>query len=160
MLFSTRSMVSRAIRSTWDTDPPASDPYEIRRSFLQLNPTTRTPVRPREDERFRATSSASLAKAAAFLPGEYAALRNIMVELRSRLGSDWLPDGSVVEVSSTVGAGLWALADAEGLLEPVTMGDGRLKPRDYQFCHAGRSGLELAERLGQSEWAGMMLSIF
>lgn len=130
-----------------------SDPYEIRRSFLQLNPTTRTPSRSKDAERFRATSSAALAKAAAFLPSEYAAVRNIFTELRRRLGDDWVPEGPVVEVSNTVGAGLWAFADSQDLLESVTVGDGRGVERKYEYCHAGRSGLELAERLAHGEFS-------
>lgn len=56
-----------------------------------------------------------------------------------------------MEVTGTVGAGMWALADAHDLLEPVTIGEGRKYGRKYKFCHASRSGLELAERLSESK---------
>lgn len=56
-----------------------------------------------------------------------------------------------MEVTGTVGAGLWALADSQELLEPVVVGDGRSVGRKYEFNHASRSGLELAERLAESE---------
>lgn len=78
-------------------------------------------------------------------------MRNIYTELRRRLGEDWLPDGRILEVTGTVGSGLWAYADANELLEPVTIGDGRDYGREYEFCYASRSGLELAERLAQSK---------
>lgn len=54
-----------------------------------------------------------MAKAAGFLPGEYAAVRNVVEETERRLGFGWLRaerEGEVpvvVEVSGGLGAGLW-----------------------------------------------------
>jgi hypothetical protein len=86
-------------------------------------------------------------------------VRNIYSELRRRLGDDWLPDGRILEVTGSVGAGIWAMADAFELLEPVTIGEGRDYGRKYEFCHASRSGLELAERLAASKPAGFQQRI-
>ena len=58
----------------------------------------------------------AVAQAAGFLPGEYAAVRNVLGELGRRMGKDWWrlgEDGNLVdkpavlEVSGGLGSGLW-----------------------------------------------------
>lgn len=127
------------------------DPREVREHFLQLNPSTSTrstTSRRLEDKRIRNTPASALAKAAAFLPGEYAAVRNVLQEVRQRLGRDqWRLDGKgkeAVEVSGTIGAGIWALAD-------LLSQDGSEETVKYTFANTSRSGTELAGRLFECE---------
>lgn len=53
----------------------------------------------------------AMAKAATILPGDYGVMRNVMGELRGRLGKGWLAGkagaGGVVEVSGGFGPGVW-----------------------------------------------------
>jgi hypothetical protein len=78
-------------------------------------------------------------------------VRNVIEEMERRLGDDWLvkTGGGVVEVSSTLGAGLWAVMDAQGLLEEG--GADEIKPQvgEYQLVHASRYGMELAQKLAK-----------
>ena len=113
------------------------------------------------------------------MPGEYAAVRNVLREMKLRLGDDWLTaltsadgagTGGVVEVSGSLGSGVWALADVLGHLEEELVSDitdepapatteqevirstsaGRLA---YRYVHPGRAGVELAQRLFAREFS-------
>jgi hypothetical protein len=108
-------------------------------------------------EKLQNTPALSLARAAAFLPGEYAVVRNVLEEIGRRVGEDWLEEagGDMVEVTSTLGAGLWAMLDARGLLEEGIEGETGRELGAYHMVHASRYGLELAEKLAQGEyWFG------
>ncbi|KAK4684645.1 3-methyl-2-oxobutanoate hydroxymethyltransferase, partial [Tremellales sp. Uapishka_1] len=124
-----------------------TNPREIRDAFLSLLPPPGSSA-PKPSGRERkaqphSTPEVALAKAAAFLPGQYAAVRNILVELERRLGMDWMGDDGIVEFSGGSGPGLWATLDATGRLgtSPVT------KPVDCHVVHTSRYGLELGTRL-------------
>lgn len=159
----------------------ASDPRDIRTAFLTLNPSTSPSSRrssslsggrarkaSEEEQRQRSSAPAALAKAAAFLPGEYAAVRNVLREMRVRLGDEWLrvdgEEGGVLEVSGSLGSGVWAMADVLGHLEEKVVSEqwdgaegegspegppraGMKEGLGYQFVHSGRAGIELAGRL-------------
>ena len=76
-------------------------PQDIRQEFLKIRD------QPRErDEKIRNTPETVLARAAAILSGEYAVVRNVFDEMDKRLGSSWR-EGGVVDVSGSLGAGMW-----------------------------------------------------
>lgn len=96
-----------------------------------------------------------------------------------RLGDEWLDQeqegagGGVMEVSGSLGSGVWALADVMGVLEreavrEVPQGEGESVSEEmegeggrdlwsekegvgYTFVHPGRAGVELSERLFERE---------
>ena len=123
---------------------PDIHPREIRDAFLTLFPgvspgsAPAATLSPRDKTAARRGKSISehrsaanrgkdngealaIAKAATILPGDYAVMRNVMSELRGRLGRDWLGGGrglgtggggggrhgGVVEVSGGFGPGVW-----------------------------------------------------
>jgi hypothetical protein len=81
-------------------------------------------------------------------------VRNVIEEMERRLGDDWLvkTGGGVVEVSSTLGAGLWAVMDAQGLLEEGGADEIKFQVGEYQLVHASRYGMELAQKLAKGAW--------
>ncbi len=104
-----------------------ADPHAIRSSYLHLtenfpsSPSTRQTSRDHRDGRKRAEPEMAVAQAAGFLPGEYAAVRNVVKEMDRRLVRGWwlgeqVAVGSegekgkrpvIVEVSGGLGSGLW-----------------------------------------------------
>ncbi|RSH92152.1 hypothetical protein EHS25_008567 [Saitozyma podzolica] len=125
-----------------------NDPREVRQAFLSL--LTSSQSRAKKDK-LQVTPGLALGRAAALLPGEYAAVRNVIEEMERRLGDDWLvkAGGGVVEVSSTLGAGLWAVMDAQGLLEEGGAAETRPQVGEYQLVHASRYGMDLAQKLAK-----------
>jgi len=80
----------------------------------------------------------ALARAAAFLPAQYSATRNVIGELNQRLGGGLV--GPVLEVSGTLGAGLWATYDVAG---PDAV-------KGFCLVHRTRHGLALAQRFADA----------
>jgi hypothetical protein len=95
-------------------------------------------------------------------------VRNVLREMRVRLGEEWLrvdgEEGGVLEVSGSLGSGVWAMADVLGHLEKKVVleqsdeveGEGLSEGWSqaevkgglgYRFVHSGRAGIELAGRL-------------
>ncbi|EIW71277.1 hypothetical protein TREMEDRAFT_42713 [Tremella mesenterica DSM 1558] len=110
----------------------AGDPRTVRKTFLDLLESS-----PRKSK-LLPSSETALAKVAAILPGQYAAVRNILNELDKRLESGWM-DGPVIDVSGGSGAGIWATMDYRDQLG--------LQDMEYQLVHASKHGRELAKRL-------------
>lgn len=73
----------------------------VRDSYLELL-QPKPKQRDRKDS--RNTPEHALARAAAFLPAQYAATANVLSELRLRVGDI---KGPIVEVSDGIGPGLW-----------------------------------------------------
>jgi len=104
-----------------------ANPHVIRSSYLHLtthfpsNPSQKSALRDHRERRKRAEPEMAMAQAAGFLPGEYAAVRNVVEEMGRRLGGGWWrgegvdKEGGeevgkapvVIEVSGGLGAGLW-----------------------------------------------------
>lgn len=113
------------------------------------------------------TPVTALARAAAYMPAEYAAVRNVLAEIGRREGSDWLDKvglgrhsedaaagsgvepakGNVVEVTSTIGAGAWALLDHQGGFEGWTSAQ---ELRTVDEAEAEMENVEAGEETGIS----------
>lgn len=154
-----------------NTDETASDPREIREAFLALNPSTSSPrsrslsggrarKASEQEQRQRSSAPSALAKAAAFLPGEYAAVRNVLREMRVRLGDQRLgaegamsqgeAGGSgIIEMSGSLGSGVWAMADVLGHLEGAQVRETEMALVDGE-AQREQAGTE-AEALGVQE---------
>ena len=85
-------------------------------STFPATPSDRSSQREGREGRRKAEPELAMAQAAGFLPGEYAAARNVMEEMKRRLGRGWwrglgqVEEGKgpvVVEVSGGLGSGLW-----------------------------------------------------
>ncbi|KAL7418393.1 cell wall biogenesis and architecture protein [Cryptotrichosporon argae] len=114
-----------------------SDPRGVRAAFLELVTADQSPraaAKQAQRQRTRATPEAVLAKAAAYMPAQYGAVRNIVGELGRRLGDGWAGE-RIVEVSGGFGVALWAVMDADP------------SEREYHLVHKTRHGLALAESL-------------
>jgi 3-methyl-2-oxobutanoate hydroxymethyltransferase len=109
-------------------------PKHVRTAYLSLL----EPKGRRDRTNSRNTPEHALARAAAFLPTQYAATRAVVGELNSRLGGGLV--GPVLELSGTLGAGFWAVHDAVGP-EPLN---------GYTLVHRTRWGLDLAQRFAAS----------
>lgn len=112
----------------------ADSPRDIRNAYLHLL----EPTKEKADKADRKNSPEhALARAAAFLPAQYAVTRNVMAELNSRLGGGLT--GPILEASGTIGPGLWAAVETAG---PDVASE-------YALVHRTRHGLALAERFAQ-----------
>ncbi|KAL1411722.1 cell wall biogenesis and architecture protein [Vanrija albida] len=111
-------------------------PKFVREAFLDLL------EKPKFKDRAAAKNSQthSIAKASAFLPGQYAAVYNVLFELRQRIGEDKLAEATFLEVSSALAPGLWATAEVFG----------RDSTAAYTLVHKTRHGLDLIRKLSES----------
>ena len=69
---------------------PDVDPRYVRRQFLQLREQRVKEPAAKKKKNFDVEPEMAVAVGAAFLPGEYAAARNVLEEMERRLGRDWL----------------------------------------------------------------------
>jgi len=66
------------------------DPRYVRRQFLQLREQRAKEPAAKKKKNLDVEPEMAVAVGAAFLPGEYAAARNVLEEMERRLGRDWL----------------------------------------------------------------------
>ncbi|WVR04628.1 3-methyl-2-oxobutanoate hydroxymethyltransferase [Kwoniella sp. DSM 27419] len=156
------------------------NPRQLRESYMSLPKSSASKgkdhkVDHRSDKRNpRRTFESELAKAAGVLPGEYGVVRNIMQEMRTRLGNDWLDRAAdqaqaarrgedkqedtpevgemapvhVVEFTAGLGAGMWATADSIGALSSSTSASLERRHK-IQLVHSSRHGLDLAKKVAE-----------
>lgn len=108
--------------------PPESDKHQLRsdakRLFLKPSSrdtefenewTSELPSKFKESKRrksARVTPREALTYTVIALPGQYAALRNVLRETRVRLGDDWAGTvRGVVDFGSGTGVGMWYVLD-------------------------------------------------
>ncbi|ORY31016.1 ketopantoate hydroxymethyltransferase-domain-containing protein [Naematelia encephala] len=81
------------------------DPHHVRRAYLNIVKTP-TPAQPTTLSKMLKLPGATkpdalIAKAATFFPGEFAAVRNVIEEMRRRLGQDWLATAAKTALTRT-----------------------------------------------------------
>lgn len=116
-------------------------PKAIRGAYLDL-------LRPKEKFKIRGgvnnAQEHAVARATAFLPAQYAAVYNVLRELRTRLGP---VVGPVLEVSYGIGPGFWwvvcEFSNARATHEVL----GAQAAEGYALIHRTRHGLDLAKQL-------------
>lgn len=95
------SLCQKTMTGLWLIPCADVDPNLIRRAFLALreNPQAADQIkittRDRREGKTRMVPEMMVAKAAAMLPGEYAAVRNVFEEMERRLGKGWIEEAGM-----------------------------------------------------------------
>ncbi|WVO16516.1 3-methyl-2-oxobutanoate hydroxymethyltransferase [Cryptococcus depauperatus] len=134
------------------------NPRELRKSYLAL-PNTFSVAQGKPERREGRSPEMEVAKASAILPGEYGVVKNVLKELEKRLGREWLDDvskGGILEISSSLGSGLWAVLDVFGLLPSsrIHWKEGQV-PLKYFLVHPSKEGLGLIRKITEVALKGL-----